>query len=421
MEYHSGVKAVAFSPDGKTVLTGSGSAAQLRAAGTGQPLGPPLPHRSEVNAVAFSPDGQTVLTGSFDGTARLWAAGTGRPLGPPLHHQRSGWVNAVAFSPDGQTVLTGSEDYTARLWRVQPPLEGAVEQITLWLAVRTGMELDEDGAVHVLDAKSWGKLHQRLHEEGSPVRAVEEPHAREQRQAEECERQWHWFAAAFHLTRWLDREPTDGLLHARRGRAYAELGEWTKAAPDYAKAIELGVRTQSVWLRHAWLRLAIGDGDGYRHSCTRLLQHFGKTENPNDANTLAWACVLAPDAVADPLVPVQLAEKAVKSAPKSSTYLTTLGAAHYRAGQYDRAIQRLDDAMQAQGQGGTVTDWLFLALAHQRLGHPVEAKQWLDKAVVWIEKADREKTLSPSQRLELQWLRREAEALIGGKTTDTKN
>jgi WD40 repeat protein len=75
----------------------------------------------------------------------------------------------VAFSPDGKTVLTGSMDKTARLWRVQPPLEGAVEQITLWLAVRTGTELDEDGVVHVLDAETWQKHRQRLQTEGGPL------------------------------------------------------------------------------------------------------------------------------------------------------------------------------------------------------------------------------------------------------------
>jgi WD40 repeat protein len=161
------VMAVAFSPDGKTVLTGSGKAARLWEEGTGRPQGPPLLHRATVWAAVFSPDGQTVLTGSFDGMARLWAAATGQPLGPPLQHQGVVW--AVAFSPDGQTVLTGSADQTARLWHVPPPLKDTVERITVWLAVRTGMELDEGGVVHVLDAETWQKYRQRLQEQGGPL------------------------------------------------------------------------------------------------------------------------------------------------------------------------------------------------------------------------------------------------------------
>jgi WD40 repeat protein len=113
-----------------------------------------------VTAVAFSPDGKTVLTGSEDKTARLWAVATGRPVGPPLHHQ--GEVLAVAFSPDGQTVLTGCHDGTARLWRVRPPLEDTSQRITAWLALLTGLELDKAGAIHVLDAETWQKYRQRL-------------------------------------------------------------------------------------------------------------------------------------------------------------------------------------------------------------------------------------------------------------------
>ena len=63
--------------------------------------------------MAFSPDGRLVLTGSQDSTARLWQAATGKPLATLSGH--TGTITTVAFSPNGQ-VLTGSSDSTARLW-----------------------------------------------------------------------------------------------------------------------------------------------------------------------------------------------------------------------------------------------------------------------------------------------------------------
>jgi WD40 repeat protein/serine/threonine protein kinase len=113
---HTGaICAVAFSPDGNTVLTGSrDNTARMWEVATGNPVGMPLQHEGEVTAVAFSPDGNTVLTRSEDKTARLWEAATGKPIGTPLQHQ--GLVFAAAFSPNSKIVVTGSLDKTARLW-----------------------------------------------------------------------------------------------------------------------------------------------------------------------------------------------------------------------------------------------------------------------------------------------------------------
>src|SRR5262249_60798688 len=69
-----------------------------------RPTGAPLRHPGPVRSVAFSPDGRTVLTGSNDGAAQIWEVASQRPLGEPLRHK--GWVQQVVFRPDGDVAIT---------------------------------------------------------------------------------------------------------------------------------------------------------------------------------------------------------------------------------------------------------------------------------------------------------------------------
>ena len=109
LDHEGPVIAVAFSPDGTKLATGSSDhSARVLHAATGAELCR-LDHKGPVNAVAFSPDGTRVATGSSDHSARVLDAATGAEL-CRLDHESP--VIAVAFSPDGTKLATGSSEQT---------------------------------------------------------------------------------------------------------------------------------------------------------------------------------------------------------------------------------------------------------------------------------------------------------------------
>ncbi len=110
------VLSVAFSPDGRTVLSGSwDETLKLWDVATGKKLRTFRGHERRVVSVAFSPDGRTALSGCADDTLKLWDVATGKELRTLWH---LGYVVSVAFSPDGRTAFSGRRDDTLNQWDV---------------------------------------------------------------------------------------------------------------------------------------------------------------------------------------------------------------------------------------------------------------------------------------------------------------
>ncbi|EJD38212.1 WD40 repeat-like protein, partial [Auricularia subglabra TFB-10046 SS5] len=70
-------------------------------------------HSGPVTAVAFSPAGKHLISGSEDGSVRIWDINTGTTIGILQGTQP---VQYVAVSPDGSRIVTGSDDGTVRVW-----------------------------------------------------------------------------------------------------------------------------------------------------------------------------------------------------------------------------------------------------------------------------------------------------------------
>jgi WD40 repeat protein len=147
-------QAVAFSPDGKILAVAGGDPvgevalwnvaagrqiADRTLPGSFEPTGP---RAFEVDAVAFSPDGKTLVTGADDGAVTLWGPATGRmrAIGTLAAATLSGTpVSALAFSPDGKTLVMGNSDATT-VWDV-----GARRQVARFPVAAYSLAFSADG------------------------------------------------------------------------------------------------------------------------------------------------------------------------------------------------------------------------------------------------------------------------------------
>ncbi|MBD1805589.1 protein kinase [Microcoleus sp. FACHB-SPT15] len=121
-EHSGGVNSIAFSPDGRTLAFGKSDTIKLWNVSTGQEISHLKGHSTQslyielIFSLAFSPDGKILASGSKDCTIKLWEVSTGREISTIKGHRK--YINSVAFSPDGKILASGSKDKTTKLWNV---------------------------------------------------------------------------------------------------------------------------------------------------------------------------------------------------------------------------------------------------------------------------------------------------------------
>jgi WD40 repeat protein/serine/threonine protein kinase/Flp pilus assembly protein TadD len=399
------VRAVAFTPDSRSLVT---------AAADGVPRTWPVPESpadDDPERVRLRLEVRTGLTMADEGIVA--------ELSPPAWQERCKKLAEL----EGSTDSAYAGDADDRTWHDARArdAEALGESVTaLW-------HLDRLVAIDPGDWRLYVRR-ARVHSDAGRFADAESQYAEAQRRgrpeelfdwdkhrAAECDLAGRWDSALWYLNRAVAAAPNDWGLYAERagvhdrlGRAaerdadldraialgaegpfllrfaadYARRGRWDRATDCYGRAGAGEPVSSGHHPRHALARLMTSDAAGYSRLCRELVAAAGTAPDFASAHTVVRVCVLCPGSVDDYAGVVRLAERMMHETygikRRQLNALSGLGAALCRAGRYQEAIDRLHEATSARGDRGVPQDWVFLAMAHHRLGNACEARMWLD-------------------------------------------
>ena len=188
--------------------------------------------------LSFTPNERFVASSRGEEAVGIRDVASGEPVSPALRHQ--GLISSANFTPDGSGLLTSSHDWLVRFWPLRRE-EGSLADLERLSEVLTGRHLASIAGKAPVTGEGLRELWQ-AQRASFPDRfgvSVQQERAWHQAQAEEFAEDGSWREAAVHFEQALGLGSPRWRLAFGRGRARAELGQWTGAAQDFASALDI--------------------------------------------------------------------------------------------------------------------------------------------------------------------------------------
>jgi hypothetical protein len=346
---------LAFSPDGTRLACRFGDqdhTVVVRELTTGKETLRLKGHIAEVSSVALNYNGTRLAEAADDGTVRVIDTETGQETLTLQRHTLP--VSSVAFSPDGRTLACASWDGTVSVWDATPASSENLARDDALRLIRYQLERVTSEAE--LRSSILGDL--TISER---TRAIALTMAR------------GFFANQV-------RRQAESQVALEFGRLLLRADVLDSLRADSTMSPE--VRTTALALAETW------------HESAKAL------------NDSAWTTVRNPNRPeSDYRRGFRMAEAACRLEPDQGSFVNTLGVAHYRIGQYQKALDTLQRSSKLNG-GSQPEDLAFLAMIHHRLNQPESARAMLGQLRDVLEGPD---TVASEQN---QGLLREVESVI---------
>ena len=359
-------------------------------------------HSAQVLALAFSCDDRTLASAGSDKSVKLWDMTT---LQCRLTLTCPYQVSAVAFAPDGRTLATGAIFEHVVIWDTQTGRElrlvqGHMGTMGGWTNC---VAFTPDGTTLAAASQTgtvrlWDLATGRL---GAALQGHTD-----------CAR-WLAFAPDGGTIATASDDATVRLWDVSTGqekvtlRGHAGSVRSVAFSPDGQVLATGGV--------DATVRLWRASGDPVATALktpNAAEEAFDKARFAQAWNSYAELRAAAVDPTArDPKRAVEFATRAVELAARYGPYWTTLGLAQYRGGKFQESIATLTKANELSADKADGMALFVLAMAHWQLGHQDEARRCYDSAIAWSD-ANRASDRYTGYKDELLRLQTEAQQLI---------